>query len=272
MMSQLTVVVQDPSCWRWLRSSARLRVVRRPDLAIARESTNIIVLALASLLEQVAELVREARGRHHLRGLLVRTDLDPRWIQQMLDRAGLRTNSKLLLHEGSEIPRRILDAWRREAENVLIADALALPDRLLVLSCALDRLEVPFDSLAALRSLPAASRERFSIASDGSYIHWPDGDIHLDLEALRIAVDPQAREAAAVERLRRSRRMGDAIRELRRQQGLRQSDVAGVSPRQVRRIEAGESFPRAATLSIIAAAHGDELHEYLDRLARACLG
>jgi hypothetical protein len=263
----LTVVVQDPGCSQWLRSSPRLKVVRRLDPAVAREAANIIVAVVATSLDRVAGFVREARARHHLRGLLIRTDLPPRWVQQMLARAGLRASSRQLLHEGSELPRRVFQAWRREAQDALIADALALPDRLLAVSCSLEPLEVRFDELAALRSLPHRSRDRFIIAQDGSYIHWPDEDIHLDLEALRFAVDPGARQSVLLERLRRTRRLGRAIRALRQKHGLRQSDVPGVSPRQIRRIEAGQFFPRTATLRLLATAHGTDLHHYLNQVA-----
>jgi hypothetical protein len=265
---RLAVVVEDPGSWRWLRSNRRIAVLRGGRIAAARRARNLLVLARASRLDRVAELVRESRARHRLRGLLVRTDVGPRWAQQMLDRAGLRTSRRLLLHEGDALPRRVLDAWRIGAQHELIADAMVLGDRLLVLSCALERFEARCGDIAAIAALDSAQRERFVVADDGAYLHWPAPDLHLDLEAFRWAVDPGLRDRLVADRVRRDRQLGRAVAALRARQGLRQADLAGLSTRQVRRIEAGEVVPRASTLQHLAVAHGLELEEYVDALAR----
>jgi hypothetical protein len=268
LAERLAVVVEDPGSWRWLRSSRRVAVLRGAQPGVAQRASNLLVLARASRLDRVAELVREARARHRLRGLLVRTDTGSRWAQQMLDRAGLRTSRRLLLHEGDVVPRRVLDAWRMGAQDALIADAMALGDRLLVLSCALERIEVPVDRIGALRSIGRVALGRFRIASDGAYLHWPEPDVHLDLEALRLAVDPGLRDGLIADRVRHGRRFGRAVAALRARRGIRQVDVAGLSTRQLRRIESGEVVPRVTTLGKLAIAHGMELAEYVDALAR----
>jgi hypothetical protein len=43
--------------------------------------------------------------------------------------------------------------------------------------------------MAALKRIPDAERANFSMDEDGSYIHWPGPDIHLDLDAVRVAID-----------------------------------------------------------------------------------
>lgn len=263
----ITVLMQDPACSGWLRSSKAVRVLRRPDPEVAAKAPNIFVLVLASELARVADFVKVANGRRCLRGLLVHADLDLRWMGQMLDRADLRTLRNLLFHRGTEQPRRILEAWRMGAQDDLIADAVVVGDNLLVLSCALERIELPFESVPALSGLSKESRGDFAVASDGSYLHWPEPDIHLDVDTLRVVSSPQARQKAKTDLLRRSQHFGLAIATLRKEHGLRQRDIQGVSARQVRRIEGGEFFPRTETLGKLADAHGLDLAAYLDALA-----
>lgn len=265
--SRITVLDHDATCTGWLRSSSQVRVLRRSSENIATDAKTIFVLVGASQLGDVAEFVRAANQQHHLKGLLVHADVDAAWIAQMLDRADLRTIRNLLVHRGGDQPSRILNAWRIGAQNDLIADAVALADRLLVISCAMERLEVPWDELVTVSKVSPKHWGPFEVASDGSYLHWPMPDIHLDLDALRQAVDPGAREAAHCERVRCQEGFGTAVASVRRQANLRQSDIDGVTPRQVGRIEAGDVFPRIATLAKLAVAHKLTTNEYLDALA-----
>ena len=55
---------------------------------------------------------------------------------------------------------------------------------------------------------------------------------------------------------------------LRKAAGLTQAALADVTARQIRRIEAGEVFPRVSTLAKLAEAHGQSTAGYLDALAR----
>lgn len=265
--AKLTVLNRDPECSDWLRPSRRLTVLKEPDVEVAAEQTHVFVMARASELEHVAEFVREASRRHHLKALLVHADLDGRWIGHMLDRAELRTLRNLLVHRGSEQPRRVLGAWSSGSQDLLIADAVALPEGLMVLSCSLERIEVPWGSIPALQSLGEEARRRFEVASDGSYINWPEGDVHLDLDALRVAIDPVAQRLAQFQRQERGRRFGQALAELRKRKGLTQGNIEGLSSRQVRRIENGDVLPRTATLKALAQAHKMDVSSYLNELA-----
>jgi len=236
-------------------------------MSIAKVAPNIIVLVAASKLPAVGEFVREANRRHHLKALLVQADLDERWIGQLLDRARVRTLRNLLVHKGDQQPRRILEAWRTGVQSKLIADAIALPDRLLVISCALERLEVPYSSLTTLDLMPAPDRARLDIDPDGSYLYWPRADVHLDLDSLRFAIDDGAREKAQLETLRKNEHLGAAICHLRHSTDIAIGAIDGVTDRQMRRIEGGHSVPRSATLKRLAHAHGMSLHNYLNALA-----
>jgi len=267
--NHLHVLVQDRSWGASLRSSGGLKLLRRPDMAVAKGAVNIIVMVAASKLPMVGSFVREANRRHHLKALLVRADLDERWIVQLLDRAHIRTLRNLLVHRGDEPSGRILGAWRAGFQDKLIADAVALPDRLLVVSCALERMEVPYSRVSSLDKMAERERSEFEIDPDGSYLYWPKADVHLDLDALRFAIDERARERAQLDAVRSNQRIGGAIALLRHSRGLSPNGIDGISERQMRRIEHGHCVPRTATMEKLASAHGMVLNEYLTALASA---
>lgn len=62
-------------------------------------------------------------------------------------------------------------------------------------------------------------------------------------------------------------RYGSAIRALRESSGLKQADVIGLAPRQLRRIEHGEQTVSKKALEALSAAHKVPIDEYLRRLA-----
>jgi len=164
--------------------------------------------------------------------------------------------------------RRVIAAWQLGAQDQLIATAQVVGDRLLVVSCALEVFEIPFALIPALRRIPVEQRAAFTLSSEGSYLHWPHSDIHLDLDALRYATDPQQHTRQQALRLAADKRFGAAVTRVRKQRGLRQSDIAGLSERQVRRIEKGQRTTVAA-LELLAQSHGLALNEYLHAVADA---
>jgi hypothetical protein len=264
---KLTVLVRDPGCGKYLRSSGNCAILREPDIQVAEHALNIIVLVAASALSEVAEFVQTANRRHQLKALLVHADIGERWIGTLLDRAQLRTLSMLLVHQGAEHGRRIVEAWRAGAQHQLIADAVALPDGLLVIGCDLKRLEVPFSGLPVLKKLNSVQRAALEVDPDGSFLYWPGADIHLDLAALRYAADPAFKAQAQAEALRSHARFGQAIAHLRARHNLSANSIPGVSERQLRRVEKGHSLPRSTTLAKLAKAHNLSLAAYLDLLA-----
>ena len=246
--------------------SRRFRVLHRPNRQTAEGGRNIFVLVPASELPDVAEFVSIANRRHQLRALLVRDDVQPSSIPQMFERAGLRMMRNTVVYSDSSVPRRVLSAWTQNAQEELIAKASVSKDRLFVLSCAVQPYEVAFDSMPSLKRIPVAERGSFVVDEDGSYIHWPRPDIHLDLDAIRAAIDPEARARAEAARALHDSRYGAAIAKLRLRMGLKQSEINGLSERQVRRIEKGEGTTYEA-LRRLAVAHRMDLESYLRELA-----
>jgi hypothetical protein len=244
----------------------RFRVLRRPSRQTAGRARNIFIIVPATDLPDVSAFVSDANRRHQLRALLVRDDVKPSSIPQMFERAGLRMMRNTVVHSDPSVPRRILTAWLQNAQDELIAEASVSTDRLFVLSCALQPYEIAFDRMPALQRIPAAERATFTVDQDGSYIHWPGPDIHIDLDAIRATIDPEARAKAATAKALHDNGYGAAIAKLRLASGLKQSAVEGLSERQVRRIEKGEGTTYEA-LRRLAAAHHMNLEKYLQAVA-----
>lgn len=263
---EVTVLVYGAGSEELLPQENGLHVVRRPQLRIAERALNVFVLVTAADLPDVSEFVSVANRRHQLRALFVREDTNARWLPHWFERAGLRTLRNTLVHSDATVPRRVLMAWLHGAQNELIADASVVGDRLFLVSCALERHEVPFDQVPALQFIPEAQRSSFELDVDGSYIYWPGSDIHIDLDAIRAALDPESRAKAEALKATRNRRYGAAIAKLRAAKGLTQSDIKGVSERHVRRIEKGEGATSEA-LGRLAEAHGMNLDRYLREIA-----
>ncbi len=262
----ISVLNHDAAC-TWLRPSDKMRVFKGPTSSAAAGTPHVFVLVAASRLHEVSAFVRAANKAHRLEALLVHEDVDSRWLGQILDRAELRTVRNLLAHREDAQPRRILNAWRIGAKDELIADAVAMRDGLLVLNCAMRRIEVPWAALQHLSRVATEDWGELVVADDGSYLHWPGPDVHVDFASLLAMVDPAARTAADLDRIRNQEGFGAAVEALRRAAGLTQERIDGVTSRQVRRIESGEVFPRLSTLEKLARAHGKSTDAYLDALA-----
>ncbi len=241
-------------------------VLHKTSLRAARKLQHLFVLCSALHLPQAAKFLSEINREHRLQALFVRTDGDPALLPQMLERANLRFVRNMLVHSDSRVRRRVLTAWQHNAQAELIANATVADDRLIVISCEPKTYEVGFDQMPALKKIHRSDRRNFEIAEDGSFIWWPSGDIHLDLDAIKSGIDPAWRPKS--DRLRRAHgcEYGAAIAAVRKEHGLKQTEVPGISERQLRRIEQSGAVS-VRTLKQLAAAHGMTLDNYLNAVA-----
>lgn len=232
---------------------------------------HLFVEISASMLPQVSDIVRAANETKYLRGLFIREDVDAKFLPQILQRADLRLMRNILVHGSQDwtTPERVMNAWRMGAENDLIASATVVGDHLYVLTSAFERLEVPFDKVAGLKSIPPEQRSRFEIDEVGSFLHWPESDVHIDVDVIRYAIDARWRTRCDLEKLTFDRNFGKAITLIRKRYNLRQSDFENLTDRQLRRIESGAARPSVATLKTIAKAHKLSLDDYLEALGNA---
>jgi hypothetical protein len=193
--------------------------------------------------ERLARLhVRDPRRIH-----LVQADTQDDWrilIERLLSALGA----------GEEAGERVLDAWWEG--NCLV-----------VISPEFKRLRVPLANLRPLQGHPKEQLEKFEIDEDGALIYWPELDVHLGWEQFAQATDPEACLKARQKSTEFNKRYGGAIRALRQESDLRQSDIKGLTARQVGRIERGLCRATHAALSKLAQAHRLSTSDYLAKVA-----
>ena len=252
-----------------LRSKKSRKILRVPDVSAFEACHNLFFVCRASRLDSFASLLLSL-DRQNFRGLLLLQDVELTFIDPLLREAKLSSLRKLLVQREGFFERlnRILNAWEAGAAEKLIADATVAGELLLIQSCDFRLHKIPFDSLKALAKLPVTNRDKFEIASDGSYLHWEQQDIDFDLDAFRYAIDSRWRAVKDRESLVHNKRFGKAVAALRRDRDLTQNGFIGVSEREIRRIEKGQTLPRTSTLEAIASGHSMTLDEYLAEVAR----
>jgi hypothetical protein len=163
--------------------------------------------------------------------------------------------------------RRILKAHALGAEKELVASAEIENGMLSVWSCEPKVYHCATSEIPALAALGSRALGRMEISGSGSRIHWPDGDIDLDMDAIREFADPAVRQATECKYRAEAARYGAAIRRIRETEGLRQGSIPGLSEREVRRLENGEVQPHLDTLKKLAKAHRSSLSDYMTKLA-----
>jgi hypothetical protein len=237
----------------------------------------LVAWMLEDVTPETVKRLRELTGpadRHTL-FVVFQGSLPTQAVADRVARLNVRDEERILFvavgRESEEaLTERLLLALDQAGAESRIVEAWWEQDTLVVVSPTPEgfrKLRVPLEKLPALRKLSKKDREDFEIDEEGAFIHWPVGDIHLGWEQFEYATDPAAGLKAKQQTQAFNQAYGRAIRALRREKGLRQSDIEGLTARQVGRIESG----RRATLSALqklARAHGLTVNEYLAELAQ----
>jgi transcriptional regulator with XRE-family HTH domain len=168
----------------------------------------------------------------------------------------------------ARVLRRMILARQSKAERQLIASASIDKGKLVVWTCEPRRYEVPISLIPSLARMKPRALSSFELSESGSRIHWDDDDVDLTAETICAYADPELRRQQEAQRRHEAARYADAIRELREERGLRQADIKGLTERQIRRLEEGDTRPRTATLEKLAAGHEMAVDDYLKALAK----
>jgi uncharacterized protein DUF2442 len=171
----------------------------------------------------------------------------------------------------SQLLGRVCSALGRDSSRDSIIDAYLAGDMLLVRGPRHRMLHVPVSSVAALRGQSPAVLRNFEIDPDGSFIYWPELDVHLGWNQFLQAVEPAELRRAQQRSAGFNERYGAAIRRVREAAGILQSRVEGLTERQLRRIEQGECRATTAAILALAKAHGLDANAYMERLTKAML-
>jgi hypothetical protein len=187
---------------------------------------------------------------------------------EALSRLSHRAQREPYIAPSPDAVRRLVLARRGGAEKELVASAAVEDGTLVVWSCEPRRFEVPVSEIPALAGMTAAALAKFELSASGSRIRWPDADVDINLDTIREHADPEVRRQHEARARQEAARYAKAIRSFREERGLKQSDVAGLTDRQLRRLEEGDTVPQIETLRKLASAHGMTIHDYLRELAK----
>jgi hypothetical protein len=167
------------------------------------------------------------------------------------------------------VVKRIKSAWEWSAEDELIAIASTSVNSLVVMGCDLITWDIPFESLPSLAKVSESEKANFEIDVDGSYLYWEAADLHVDLEDLKAAVDPEFKEQLLMEKLEYGKSFGRAISTVRKAHKLTQKEIEGLSDRHLRRIEKEGQQPTLDSLKKLSASHGLDFENYLAQVNKA---
>lgn len=267
---EVVVLVPEEQSRKALAHVPDLRILVQLDANKLDEVKHLFIEVSASKLPSVTDIVKAANETKYLRALFIRADIDAKLLPQILQRADLRIMRNILVHGVNDwiVPERVMNAWRMSSENDLIAAAAVFDSRLVVFTCAFERLEVSFDAIPALKKLRPEHRTDFELDEAGSFLHWPASDTHIDVDVIRYAIDEKWRAKCDTDRLIHNKKFGQAIAVIRQRYSLRQTDIPDLTDRQLRRIESGEARPSVSTLKLIAKAHKLKLEVYLDEVSK----
>jgi hypothetical protein len=150
----------------------------------------------------------------------------------------------------------ILDAWWEGDGGSYLA----------VISPDLFRLRIPADKLRPF--LKGGELTEFEIDDEGDFLYWPKSDVHFGWDELESLIDPVKAASAKTRNAEFSVKYGNAIRLFREYGHLSQSDIHGIDPRHLRRIEHGELPISPKAIELLAKAHGLDANNYLAAVAK----
>ena len=176
-----------------------------------------------------------------------------------------KPDQRLFLTDDIGSVRRLVIAPNRSQPYEGIIDAYVVAGTLTVFLGDLTIRDFPIGQIPSLRSLEPELLRAVEVDIDGSFVTWPGTDIHLGPSQLLQAVDPSELAEIEIERFR-SENTAMALKHMREERGLRQTDIQGLSERQVSRLENAESRLTADAAEKWASSLELTMGDFLDEL------
>ena len=229
----------------------------------------------------IVALASELLGRDPL-ALPNWVDTDTRYlvVLDVPEQAILRLASTLRLHKPDQrlhvcrdpsVVKRLVIALKRPAPWEGILDAYVLEDSLVVALGDMSARQFPIGRLPKVKRFEPAVVKRFEIDSAGSYLHWPDGDVHMGPSQMLQAVDPMYLSDVEIRRYQMEN-VSQALFDMRNDRRLKQTEIPGLSERHVRRLEKEEVRLTVDAANKFADAFQLSPSEFLDELSERVTG
>jgi len=163
--------------------------------------------------------------------------------------------------------KRLTSALEADDKQERILDARIEDGVLHLISPNFNRLDVPIAKIPQFTKVDASKLQTFEIDEDGSFIYWPEFDLHLGWAQLQQLINPEAALKASQKSQEFNKRYGRAVQKIREQAGIKPSDIPGISEKQLRRIENGECRLTSNAIEVLSQAHKLAPNEYMTKLA-----
>lgn len=239
-----------------------------PDMVAAKTLAGPLVVAYASeLILENGTALPQWHSRADTRFLVIIDVPEPALVRLPASLGLRRADERIHATRDSGAIRRLIISLARPEPVLGIVDAYVLGDTLNVVTGDFVFRSFPLDRVPGLDTLRGTAAHEFEIDEDGSYLYWPGDDLHLGVSQLLQAADPMYLADIEIERYS-SDHTGAALRSIREEKRIRQSDIPGLSERQVRRIEDGISRLRAEAARKFSEAFAMPLGDLLDEIAR----
>lgn len=224
----------------------------------------------------VVALASELIGPNRLR-LPKWVDTETRYlvVLDVPEQAVLRLASILRLHKPDQrlhvcrdplVVKRLVIALKRSAPWEGILDAYILEDSLVVVLGDISARQFPIRKLPRVGRFEPPALRNFVIDSAGSYLYWPDHDVHMGPSQMLQAVDPMYLADVEIRRYQMEN-VSQALLDMRNDRRLKQTEIPGLSERHVRRLEKEEVRLTVDAAARFACAFGLTLSEFLNELS-----
>jgi len=263
----------------------KVKLARRPGLRLAKNwrslgskkasESQLLVASVGAMDEKFRKSFRE-RSTGKTRLLVINDSRQSDTLVSTLLKLSIRSPERFYVAEPKKheeiatveaLLGRMGAAVAAQESGSRILDARIEDGVLIAVSPSFKRLEVPISSIPKLNAAGDEQASNFEIDVDGSFLYWPDLDIHLGWEQLKQIVDPQAAQRAQRKSHEFNARYGAAIKRTREASGLSLRSIAGLSAKQLRRIESGQCRSTSNALGKLAQAHHLKTNEYMKRVA-----
>ena len=164
------------------------------------------------------------------------------------------------------VVKRLIIALKRPVPWEGILDAYVLEGSLVLVLGDMSVREFPIKELPRVGCFVPRVLNNFTIDSAGSYLYWPDRDVHMGPSQMLQAVDPMYLADVEIRRYQMEN-VSQAIEDMRHIRQLKQTEIRGLSERHVRRLEKEEVRLTVDAATKFANAFGLSLSGFLDELS-----
>ncbi len=242
--------------------------------SIATQSAGTSVVVISRLADLTEEVLKKLSGSSESRQIVFISKFPIEAVTSRLMKLKIRRSNRLHVSDKhdeaseSELIQRLVSGMAENDGCKTIVDAWIEGNELVLLSPAFERMRVPNSKL--VRFLGDSDRQFsvFEIDEDGSFLYWPHSDTHLGWKQFEQLINPTVAIKDGEKSDQFKQRYGRAIKSLREEKGLKQTEIHGLTDRQLRRIEQGRQMVTTKALESLAKAHELDIADYMKEIGR----